>query len=452
MSFEEIIITEKYINRLRNINDNGKYNYDEIYYQVISKYIFNKSIKLNYDDTPIVLSDSYFSKFKLNEELPFIIKTELEHELMDVEYINQKMINDKVKDIKKGFLDELAAEEKIRAKLNDGEIFERNSILLEKFKKEFGYDPFFQKSKKTDVLDIQLSDNETSNEFSNESNYDIESKKIKTIKNEKKNNKNEKNCIDNTNDLEYQSTNQYSNNSEIKNKTETKQDGIPSLEILNNIIEVLNMDFNNINEDIIDKDNRPLYFIDAKEKCRKPRMTKKAKEEEIKKQQELEALITKADSDKNIIKEYIKLASQLSESNIKLPENKEKLENGIKAALQLAGFYDKGDKLISSGIKANMIYIYLIKKFNSPEAMFMLGQNLLVGNFIAKNFLHGAKLIKVAAEKYKYKNAIIKLKSMTRSDITSRVTSNNDNSKYMQNNTLSNTKYDDSTDFSDMDD
>ena len=44
MSFEEVLITEKYINKLRNINGHEKHNYDEIYYQVISKYIFNKSI------------------------------------------------------------------------------------------------------------------------------------------------------------------------------------------------------------------------------------------------------------------------------------------------------------------------------------------------------------------------------------------------------------------------
>jgi hypothetical protein len=64
MSFEEFLITEKYINRLKNINGGEKYNYDEIYYQVISKYIFNKSIKLNHNDTPIVLADLYFSKFQ----------------------------------------------------------------------------------------------------------------------------------------------------------------------------------------------------------------------------------------------------------------------------------------------------------------------------------------------------------------------------------------------------
>jgi hypothetical protein len=426
MSFEEFIITEKYINRLRNINADEKYNYDEIYYQVISKYIFNKSIKLSHDDTPFVLSDSYFSKFKLNDELPFVIKTELEHELMNVEYMNQKIINDKVKDIKKRYLDELSSEEKIRTKMNDGEIFERNALLLDQFKKEFGYDPFFQKSKKTDVLDIQMSDNE-----SEEADNNHETKRKYVVCNGK-NNQNQNQNIEETYDSNFE--NDKKNITSDNSQTETKigkqsnnQDGIPSLEILNNIIEVLNMDFNNIHGDIIDKDNRPPYFSENKDKCRKPRMTKKAKEEEFQKQQELAALIANNNSDKNIVKEYIKLASKLTDDDIKSPENKEHLENGIKAALQLALFYDNGEKLISSGIKANMIYIYLIKKFNVPDAMYMLGQNLLVGNFIAKNFLHGAKLIKVAAEKYKYKNAIIKLKSMTRTDIVSRVTNKNTN-------------------------
>jgi hypothetical protein len=215
-----------------------------------------------------------------------------------------------------------------------------------------------------------------------------------------------------------------SNNQETKGKPDPKYTGIPSLEILNSIIEVLNMDFNNITGDIIEKDTRRTYWTDS-EKFPKPRMTKKAKDEEFQHQKELRTLIPNINSETDIAKEYIKIASKLTDSNIKLPENKQNLENGIKAALQLASFYDSGEKLVMSGVKANMIYIYLIKKFNSPEAMFMLGQNLLVGNFIIKNFLHGAKLIKVAAEKYKYKNAIAKLKSMTRIDNVTRVTIQN---------------------------
>ena len=409
MSVEELLITEKYINKLRNINGHEKHNYDEIYYQVISKYIFNKSIKLTNNSDPIILSDSYFSKFRLNEDLPFIIQTELEHELMDVDYLNQKIINQKIRDIKKSYLEELATEEKNRSKLNDGEIFERNAMLLEQFKKEFGYDPFFQKSKKSDVLDIQMSDDE----------YEQDSSAIKSKKKsaQKNHHVSRDESIPDDNVVETEDT-----NSEVKNKTDNKLDGIPSLEILNNIIEVLNMDFNNIIGDIIDKDNRPPCIIFNKEKVRKPRMTKKAKEEELKNQQELEVLLANQNSDQEIIKGYIKLANKLADSDIKSPQNKDSLENGVKAALQLAQHYDSGEKIIGSGIKANMIYIFLIKKFNAPDAMFMLGQNLLVGNCIVKNFLHGAKLIKVAAEKYKHKNAIIKLKSMTKVDFASRTT------------------------------
>ncbi len=423
MSFEEFLITEKYINKLRNINENDKYDYTDIYFQVISKYIFSKSIKINNDDSPIILADSYFSKFQLNEELPFVIKTDLDHELMSVQYINQKLINDKIKSIKKSYLEELKKEESFRTNLNDGEIFERNEMLLEQFKQEFGYDPFFQKSKKSDVLDVQLSDYDEDNEQDEKDNDIINKSKNKkkeeiiekrnynNVKNQKIKNDEEE---DEGDDENVNLDNSLSNKS---NKNENSQDGIPSLEILNNIIEVLNMDFNNISGDIIDHDNKNPYSFGKKEKCRKPRMTKKAKEEEYQQQIELASLLSNETSQKNIIKEYIKLASKLSEPNIKESENKTHLENGIKAALQLASFYDKGEKLISSGIKANMIYIYLIKKFNSPEAMFILGQNLLVGNYIVKNFLHGAKLIKVAAEKYKYKNAIAKLKSITRIDV-----------------------------------
>jgi hypothetical protein len=424
MSFEEKIITEKYINKLRNICNNEKYDYTEIYYQIISKYIFNDTLTIREnEENPIILADLYFSKFKLNEELPFVIKTELEHELISVEYMNQKIMNDKIKNIKHNYLEELANEAKIRVKLNDGEIIERNEMLLQQFKTEFGYDPFFQKSKKSDFLNIQLSDNEdNTDEPVNYSKFNEKSKKT-----------HKKEHTKNDNIIEPPTTNETDNTDNTDNTVNT-QSGTPSLEILNNIIEILNMDFNNIVADIIDKDNKPtLYYTEMKkDKCKKPRATKKSKEEELKTQQELATLIInntqeklQINTEQDIIKQYIKLACNLKDEDIKSPQNKSLLENGTKAALQLASFYDKGDKLIASGIKANMIYIYLIKKFNVPEAMYMLGQNLLIGNSIMKNFLHGAKLIKVAAEKYKHKNAIIKLKSITRTDIISQNHSHN---------------------------
>jgi hypothetical protein len=54
----------------------------------------------------------------------------------------------------------------------------------------------------------------------------------------------------------------------------------------------------------------------------------------------------------------------------------------------------------------------LIKKFNDPEAMYLLGEELLNGITIQKNHKQATKLIKVAAESYNHKKAITKLKTL----------------------------------------
>jgi hypothetical protein len=57
-----------------------------------------------------------------------------------------------------------------------------------------------------------------------------------------------------------------------------------------------------------------------------------------------------------------------------------------------------------------MIYLFLISKYNDPHSMYQLGNALINGISIMKNQRQGVKLIKVAAEKFNFPNAIEKMK------------------------------------------
>jgi hypothetical protein len=103
-------------------------------------------------------------------------------------------------------------------------------------------------------------------------------------------------------------------------------------------------------------------------------------------------------------------------SKLKIQEKKNESNNitreGIDAAIIIAKYYHSGEVLQKSFIKGNMIYVYLIKKFNDSEAMYLLGEELLNGITIQKNHKQATKLIKIAADNYKHTKAITKLKTL----------------------------------------
>mgnify|MGYP000539427997 CR=1 FL=1 len=136
MSFENTIISEKYLNKLIELNKKYNTNYIKTRNNLLAKYLLCEKI----NNFPI--SDSYISTIVGSN--PFIIKTDLFTELNELNNIlNQGGLVNSVRELSCDLAKELEKEIEIRKNMDEGQVIERELSMLEDFKKEYGYDPTY---------------------------------------------------------------------------------------------------------------------------------------------------------------------------------------------------------------------------------------------------------------------------------------------------------------------
>ena len=290
-------------------------------------------------------------------------------------------------------------EDTVRKTLDEGQLYERNQQIIDDFIKEYGYDPI---DKQTFIRHNQYEEEDEEDENENENTVNTNARNLK-------------NSDNNSFDFRNKSENKESESIQQENKeiTESVQQEIPkedklvqngncSLESLNQILDIIDINFGEIINDMIPQTQTQSTEIAPKKK----RLTKKEKEEKEAKEKESSISVDTKSKLELLINNFSKLNRNCKKDNEKL------IDDGIEAGLEIAKYYHIGEVLQKSYIKCNMIYVYLIKKFNDPEAMYLLGEELLNGITIQKNHKQATKLIKVAAESYKHKKAITKLKTL----------------------------------------
>ena len=411
---ENSIITEKYINEIKKLNQIKYEKYIETRFHLTIKYLIPDSFsnKLYQKINSLPFADSYSLNIIENSYVPFIIKSNLFYELNELNNIfNQSGFVENIKEISNKLEIELGEENYNSITLNDGEIIERNIKLLEKFKEDYGYDPLnfsiinYTLNNKDD-FDLDL--------------YEKEEKETKIIQPEKEVK------IDNNIKLELES-NEIKKKIDDKLHLEIKEKEIKEKEIKNEencslksliqLLDLCEINFNNTLKDIIIDEN--IIKKEIKKEIKKviKKETKKENKKESKKDNEID----------NEIIILIKKALKLKEIDFKKEEEKEEddkikdqIKESIESARLIADYYLTNEKLKYSPTKANMIYLYLISKFNDPISMYQLGDALINGNSIMKNHRQGTKLIKISAEQYKYPKAITKMKMLLRFPLKSK--------------------------------
>ena len=368
---ENSIITEKYINEVKKINQINYENYIQSRFNLIIKYLIPDvySNKLYQKINSLPFADTYSYNITENSYTPFIIKTDLFYELNELNNIyNQSGFLENIKEITNKLEIELGEENYNSINLNEGEIIEKNIKLLEKFKENYGYDPL-----NFSIINYSLNNKDDFNldiyECHKNSSVLAITKSISININQENENK---------------LKNKLEKDKDIKNEENC------SLKSLIKILDLCEINFNNTFKDIIKIEN-DINDVKKDKKDIKIRKSKKEKEIEI-----------------NIdeITLLIKKALKLKEINLSEDEKKE----GINAAGIIADCYLTNEKLKQSNTKANMIYLFLISKYNDPHSMYQLGNALINGISIMKNQRQGIKLIKVAAEKFNFPNAIARMK------------------------------------------
>lgn len=415
-TFEKQIIIEKYIIKLKELS----YSFNDLYirnrFSLIIKYMSGEHIFNN-----IPLSETYINEINDSKKVPFLIKTDLYSELSYLDSLNQGGLLKTVKDLKQKYNLDLKKESELRNKMDEGEVIERNQKMLEEFIKEYGYNPIdnsiISNPKRNDGLDDQLEDELIhTHHISNN---------LPQLSNDNENNIQESNIVDNNID------------NDIEISINVDQNG--SIESLNQLCDITKIDFNEIIEDInnkfdemynnlkqatLDDNNNNGTISTVKKKTRLTKADKKKIEEEslatLNKLQELEQKKVENEkiykANKKMIEPLISMANKLYNKTLSETDTKQ----SINSVLELAEHYKTGKVLIKSTIKANLFYVFLIKKFNDPDAMYLIGEELLNGTTILKNQKQGAKFIKYAAETFKHQKSINKLKTLVRTKLISK--------------------------------
>jgi hypothetical protein len=438
MSIENYIIREKYINKFINLSQKNNDKYVKTRYNLFIKYLLGESIH------SFPISDTYLSNIKDNNYDPFIIKTDLYSELNDLNNIlNQCGLIKEIRKLDNLYKNELDNENKQRSELDEGQIIERNIKMIEDFKNEFGYDPTIFSILKFNNKDCFDNDNDANNDEDDiHDNHQMQDK-IRDINNNKLNIDcnvaNSKLSSDDVSENHNQTT-QY-----VIGESAIKLDQNGSLESLNQLLDIFNLNFNDILKDIIQIDDNSVVVVSITvEEKPKKRITKKNQSQPLQPPQPPQSQISgidtsvinvldtelnngKSKSSKNItttlsqtdlVNEITQLIKKAEELNKTILAEQAK-KDGVESLLKIADYYLNGVKLQKSTIKANMIYIYLTKKFNTPEAIYNLGDALINGSTIMKNHKQGTKLIKIAAETFKYQKAITRMKQLTRISLKS---------------------------------
>jgi hypothetical protein len=384
--FENKIIIEKYIIKLKELSCSTSNNYVNNRFSLIIKYMNGDTIL---DSVP--LSQNYFNVISSDSnKVPFLIKSDLYSELTFLDSLNQGNLLKVIKDLKSDYNNDIKKEAELRSSMDDGQIIERNLLLLEEFKNEFGYDP---------INDSILSKHDDFN--LNDGNDDLYITFDKTYPEEERG--------DSKNQTQY-SSNTQSNNSNI-NTCHNTNSNIFNLDSLNQLFDIMKVDFNEIIKDVV-KSQTSTTTVDKKKKT----TTRK------KKTAEPAATVESTDTTSDEITDYKKHIEDLVSNALKIDLGGVAKETAIKSILEIALIYKIGKVLQQSNLKANLLYIYLIKKFNNSEAMYLLGEELIEGVTIQKNAKYGAQLIKAAADD-KHPKALTRIKYLMRAG-NSRVSNN----------------------------
>lgn len=415
-TFEKQIIIEKYIIKLKELS----YSFNDLYirnrFSLIIKYMSGEHIFNN-----IPLSETYINEINDSKKVPFLIKTDLYSELSYLDSLNQGGLLKTVKELKQKYNLDLKKELELRNKMDEGELIERNQQILEEFIKEYGYNPIdnsiISNPKRNDGLDDQLEDELIPTHHISDN--------LEQLSNVNQNNIQESNIVNNDND------------NDIEISINVDQNG--SIESLNQLCDITKIDFNEIIEDInnkfdemynnlkqatLDDNNNNGTISTVKKKSRLTKADKKKIEEEslatLNKLQELEQKKVENEkiykANKKTIEPLISMANKLYNKTLSEAD----IKQSINSVLELAEHYKTGKVLIKSTIKANLFYVFLIKKFNDPDAMYLIGEELLNGTTILKNQKQGAKFIKYAAETFKHQKSINKLKTLVRTKLISK--------------------------------
>ena len=124
---ENSIITEKYINEIKKLNQIKYEKYIETRFHLTIKYLIPDSFsnKLYQKINSLPFADSYSLNIIENSYVPFIIKSNLFYELNELNNIfNQSGFVENIKEISNKLEIELGEENYNSITLNDGEIIE----------------------------------------------------------------------------------------------------------------------------------------------------------------------------------------------------------------------------------------------------------------------------------------------------------------------------------------
>jgi hypothetical protein len=395
-SFENKIIIEKYIIKLKELSCSTSNNYVNNRFSLIVKYMNGDTIL---DSVP--LSQNYFNIISSDfNKVPFLIKSDLYSELTFLDSLNQGNLLKVIKDLKSDYNNDIKKEAELRSTMDDGQIIERNLNLLEEFKNEFGYDP---------INDSILSKHDDFN--LNDGNDDLYITFDKTYPEEARDDfKNQSPSDSNTQTTNINSNTCHNSNSNINSN-------IFNLDALNQLFDIMKVDFNEIIKDVV-KSETSTTTVDKKKKT----TTRKKKTVESATTSNMVMVDSTTGTTPDEITDYKKHIEDLVSNVLKMDLGGVAKETAIKSILEIALIYKIGKILRQSNLKANLLYIYLIKKFNNSEAMYLLGEELIEGSTIQKNAKYGAQLIKAAADD-KHPKALTRIKYLMRAG-NSRVSNN----------------------------
>ena len=391
-SFENKIITEKYIIKLKELSCSVSNNYINNRFSLIIKYMNGEAILDN-----IPLCSNYFSMISTDyKKVPFLIKSDLYSELAFLDSLNQGKLLKVIKEIKANYDSDILNETEIRKTMDDGQIIERNLNLLEEFKTEFGYDPINNSIlTKTDDFNLNTNDDDDFYQI-NKHNEDTDL--------------NSSDLINNPDNQDNLGTSKKTTTKKISNPITTTITSVStpnySLDSLNQLFDIMKVDFNEIIKDVVDTESSTSGIKKNKSTTKKGKSTK---------------LVEPVEE----IKDYKKHIQYLVFSISKIDLSGINQELAIKAVLELASIYKLGKILYQSDLKMNLLYIFLIKKYNNSEAMYLVGEELIEGSTIQKNVKYGAQLIRAAAED-KHPKAMLRLKNLIRNKQIARNERDND--------------------------
>jgi hypothetical protein len=236
MSVENRVIEEEYILKLKELSKSKRDNYINSRYELIVRYIIDDQSSVIFKTLPV--SDCYFQEMENYDQTPFVIKTDLFTELAELDKTNHGGLIKEIENLKKDFATKLLIEKNIRKDMDEGQKVERDHLIVQKFIDDYGYDPttmsVMTKNINMDGLDMDLSENESEEEDDQDNTETIKEKNEQMPKRKPRT-------------LE---TNLNTNLTGESESSEMTQDPNGDLAFINQILEISNVDFKQVMQDI----------------------------------------------------------------------------------------------------------------------------------------------------------------------------------------------------------